>query len=114
MIQVNFSSFCALVWDKQSPRSLLGILGLNTEPIKDSQVIAIFSEQECKKPIEYEFVPNKTDLDDLPLNVVQTIKALHEANQLTIRRKKMQEKSPLIKKNHPQSPKALKDTRHAL
>jgi len=46
------------VWEKSSPRSLLGMLGLNTEPTKDSQVIAIFSEDNIKKPTEFEFVPN--------------------------------------------------------
>ena len=65
------------------------MLGLNTETTKDSQIIAIFSEQDIKKPLEFEFVPNQTELDSLPLSVVQTIKALHEANQLTIRKKKM-------------------------
>lgn len=44
IIQINFNNFCALIWDKQSPRSLLGMLGLNLETTKDAQVIAIFSE----------------------------------------------------------------------
>ena len=96
VMQINFNTFCALVWDKQMPRSLLGMLGFNQE-VRDTQIIAIFEEKSMQKPKEYEYSPKSTNLDSLPLEVVTTIKAIHESHQLSIRQKILQEKSPLIK-----------------
>ncbi len=60
-------------------------------------MIAIFNEKNPESPQLFEYSPSTTNLDNLPIEVVTTIKAIHETNQLTIRRKKLQEKSPLIK-----------------
>ena len=81
------------------------MLGLRED--EAGKTIAIFDDEHPSQPVEYEYNNN---LDGLPLEVINTIQVLHEATQVTLRRQKLQEKSPILKKNS--SP--LKGTRKAL
>ncbi len=94
-VQINFENFTALIKEKPTQRNIFSLLTFNNDP-KDSSIIAIFDENNEQEPQQFEYIQGETDLDSLPMEVVTTIKSLHEANQLSIRQK-IKEKSPLIK-----------------